>query len=311
MELQIISAEEYHEICSPCQYFYNSMQFHELNKNKAEKVQYLLFRGSKKKLALAIGIKENEIKVPYSAPFGIFEQLQPHIKIEDIEQAVSLLEEYGRGNRICKITFRLPPIFYDECFISKLQNVLWRKKYQVECYDLNYQFPIQGMLQYEKSLFRNARKNLKNAVKGNLCFLRCKSLQEKRQAYDVIAKNRRSKGYPLRMTCEQVMSTIQLTEHDVFLLKEENINIAAAIIFKVNRDYYQVIYWGDINGYEAKRPMNFLAYKIYEYYVNIGIKILDIGPSTEEGIPNYGLCDFKESIGCKVSSKIAFSKILN
>lgn len=306
MNLETISAEEYGRVCGTYQYFYNSMQFHELNKNKVSQVRYLLFGEKKKKLALAIGIENDEIRIPYSAPFGIFEQLQNHIKLEEIEEAVTLLEEYGKENGICKIVFRIPPVFYDECFISKLQNVLLRKGYQIAYCDLNYQFRILDMEQYENSLLRNARKNLKNAIKQDFSFIHCESEEEKREAYDVIAENRRRKGYPLRMTYEQVNNTIQLTEHDFFLLKDGDIRIAAAVIFRVNKECYQVIYWGDIDGYEAKRPMNYLAYKVYEYYVNMGIKVLDIGPSTEEGIPNHGLCDFKESIGCEVSSKYTF-----
>lgn len=310
MGLEIISAEEYGQICDSFQYFYNSKEFHELNKDKTDKVIYMVFGGKRKKLALAIGIGEGEIKVPYSAPFGIFEKLQCHVRLEEIEEAITLIEEYGKRNKIHKIMFRLPPVFYDECFISKLQNVLLEKRYQV-CCDLNYQLYIQNMEYYNKSLLRNAKKNLKNAMKQSFLFMHCENAGQRKEAYDVIAVNRRRKGYPLRMTYRQVEDTIQLTAHDFFLLKDEGVNVASAVIFKVNNDCYQVIYWGDIAGYEEKRPMNYLAYKIYEYYACSGIKVLDIGPSTENGIPNYGLCDFKESIGCRVSSKYTFIKKLN
>lgn len=40
------------------------------------------------------------------------------------------------------------------------------------------------------------------------------------------------------------------------------------------------------------------------------LKYLDIGPSTENSIPNYGLCDFKESIGCRRSLKYTMVKEL-
>ena len=48
--------------------------------------------------------------------------------------------------------------------------------------------------------------------------------------------------------------------------------------------------------------MNFLAFKLFEYYAEPKA-FLDIGPSTEKGIPNVGLCNFKESIGCNVTPK--------
>ena len=40
-------------------------------------------------------------------------------------------------------------------------------------------------------------------------------------------------------------------------------------------------------------------------------KNVDIGPSTENSEPNYGLCEFKEGIGCKIVPKYTFSKEIN
>lgn len=308
MNMEIISAEEYGKICGSCQYFYNSMAFHELNCGKVEHVEYLLFSERKNKLALAVGLQENVMRIPYSAPFGVFEKLQNHVKLEDIDNALQMLDLHAREKGIVRIVFRVPPIFYDESFLSKLQNCLLRNAWKIDVCDLNYQFFIRDMDAYMDSLQRNARKNLKNACKQEFVFWHCETDADKEAAYKVIAVNRSRKGYPLRMTYEQIYRTIQLTEHDFFLLREKEINVAAAVIFKVNQDVYQVIYWGDIDGYESKRPMNYLACKLYEFYVQKGIRVLDIGPSTEEGIPNYGLCDFKESVGCEVSSKITYVK---
>jgi len=43
-----------------------------------------------------------------------------------------------------------------------------------------------------------------------------------------------------------------------------------------------------------------------EYYNNLNIKIIDVGPSSIFSVPDYGLCDFKESLGCHVSLKKTF-----
>lgn len=52
--------------------------------------------------------------------------------------------------------------------------------------------------------------------------------------------------------------------------------------------------------------MNMLTYSLFQHYRKTGVRILDIGISTENGIPNFGLCEFKESIGCSVSLKYCF-----
>ena len=49
--------------------------------------------------------------------------------------------------------------------------------------------------------------------------------------------------------------------------------------------------------------MNLLAYLLAEHYQQRNFKVLDIGPSSSDGIPSPGLCNFKDSIGCIVTPK--------
>ena len=60
--------------------------------------------------------------------------------------------------------------------------------------------------------------------------------------------------------------------------------------------------------YSNLRPMNFLSYSIFKFYKDLGIRYIDVGPSTENSIPNYGLCEFKESIGCQIFPKYTLEK---
>ena len=78
------------------------------------------------------------------------------------------------------------------------------------------------------------------------------------------------------------------------------------MVYRVSGDKAQIIYWGNSPDTENLRPMNFMAYSIFNHYKGKGVKFMDIGPSTEFSIPNVGLCDFKQSIGCTVSPKISF-----
>jgi len=54
--------------------------------------------------------------------------------------------------------------------------------------------------------------------------------------------------------------------------------------------------------------MNFLSFNVFNYYKDLGIEIIDIGHSTEDSIPNNGLCEFKESIGCSIGILYEFYK---
>ena len=51
---------------------------------------------------------------------------------------------------------------------------------------------------------------------------------------------------------------------------------------------------------------NFLAERIVDFYKRAGIHFIDVGPSSQFGAPSIGLCNFKESIGCRVENKYTF-----
>jgi len=101
---------------------------------------------------------------------------------------------------------------------------------------------------------------------------------------------------------------LKIVKHDVFIVKKDEKTIASAIIYRLNDRIAQVIYWGDVPGYSKCRPMNWLSYQVVTYYKQLGFSWLDIGPATENGVPNYGLCDFKQSIGCETSLKFTLTK---
>lgn len=72
------------------------------------------------------------------------------------------------------------------------------------------------------------------------------------------------------------------------------------------RIYVKLFIGGDVPSFSSLKSMNYLSYKVFEYYYNnTKVKILDIGISTENGIPNYGLCEFKENIGCTATTRFS------
>lgn len=75
------------------------------------------------------------------------------------------------------------------------------------------------------------------------------------KAYEIIAANRAHKGFPLRMTLEQVLQTATVIPIDAFTVNKNKTPIASAIVYRVNNKVAQVIYWGDLPGHSECRPM--------------------------------------------------------
>ena len=311
MEIFEVNSGEYQKAVGTGMIF-DSAVFNDLNSNKVENVRYFIFKDSKNRFGLCMGGQKNSYRAPFSAPFAMFEPIRANWNIEQLEAAVDELLEFARREQWKEIGLTLPPNFYHPNLITVTQNILLRKGFCLKHIDLNYAFDLAKAYagDYKEKLPRNGRKNLNIALKNELLFKYCERDEQIKMAYEVIRINRESKGYPLRMTYEQVLDTIKIVPHDFFLVSLRGKNIAAAQVFYVTDDIVQVIYWGDVPGFPEQKSINFLAYQLIQYYGKKGLKFLDIGPSTENGVPNYGLCDFKNSIGCEISTKMQFVKTM-
>ncbi len=288
-------------------YSYNRVWFHKLNAHKVNKVLAFWFGAPKQKGCFIGGVEDNILKFPYSAPFAMVETFK-ECSNKDFEDFAKEVDVYSSTLGMNKVEIKLPPMFYDEANITKWLGALLRNGFKIHELELDYYIIIEDDCSYRNKLHKNGRKNLNHALQKNYQLFHCETELEKEAAYRIIESNRRDKNYYLSMSWEEVQSTYQNLEHDFFILRLDGEKIASAIVFNVIEDIWQVIYWGNLSGTDNDRPMNYLAYALQNYYRNRGIKILDIGPSMLNGKPNYGLCDFKESIGCAVSSKFCLEK---
>lgn len=309
MKIKEVSCEEYQNLFQS-KIIFDSADFVELNKYKVEQVHYYVFFDKRRRFGLAVGEESGNFYIPFSAPFGIIEPIRKHWDIRMLEDSIRLFDEYIKEKNIKRIRFILPPSFYEKKVVAAMQNILFRCDYRLLWQDLSYAFNLGTITEgnYTVGLSQAARKNLRIAKESGLVIEKCETEKEKELSYNVIAINRKEKGYPLRMSWEQVSQTKKIISHDFFVVYKDKIAIASAIVFRVCNDVAQVIYWGNISKYNNYKSINYLAYELIKFYKKEGFDYLDIGPSSECGIPNYGLCDFKDSIGCELSVKYCFEK---
>jgi hypothetical protein len=283
MEIVETGYLEYQRIVTNPYHIFGGAAFNHLNEDKADAVHYLLFKEGKYRLGIIGGIRNNVFCSPFSAPFGGFSFLQKDVRISYIDEAAQLLSTWASSKGIGTIKITLPPAVYQESFLSKQVNSLYRNEYVIEKTDLNYAYDLTRFNEnYAASIWFNARKNLKIALANDFSFKLCKTAGENETAYNIIKKNREARGFPLRMTWEQVQLSTSVIPADFFLvLNSEQLPVAAAVVFHLNQEVVQVIYWGDLPEYASQKT---------------------------NSIPNFGLCEFKESIGCDISCKFSFSK---
>ncbi len=311
MEILEVNDTQYAGFFPNPSHVFNTAGFNALNAAKCDGVHYLVFKDSKVRLGIVLGIRNNKANTPFSAPFGGFEPASDDIRLSQIDAALEALIRWAKAKNLDGIKIVPPPFFYNQNFLHKIDNCLFRAGYDKANIELNYQFPTFKLDEdYQTTIWYNARKNLKRSLQAGLSFSKLDAANGK-EAYDVIAQNRSERGFPLRMTWEQVQATTAIIPADFFLVKKDSEPVAAAVVFYVAHQIAQVIYWGDLPKFSEHKTMNFLSYSLFKYYSENGIAMIDIGPSTEDSVPNYGLCEFKESIGCDLNIKTEYFKKTN
>lgn len=307
MTIKQVTPSEYAALPLTHPHVFNTAAFSCLNAAKAGRLHFLVFEEEgKMRYGITLGERKGWLLSPFSAPFGGFSFAKtPHL--ESLDAAAQALSDYAKERNL-RMRISLPPLFYAPQFLAETAMVLSRRSTATRM-ELNYHFPLSRFADYDRCLARNARKNLRHAEKQEWEFLAVGRKDEEglRQAFDVIRRNREEHGYQLSMTLDEVEKTVQLIPADFFLLRHAGENVAAAQVFHVAEGIAQVVYWGDIHAYSSLRTMNMLVYRVFEHYSHTDLRVLDIGTSMLGDVPNYGLCDFKTSVGCEASPKIVFS----
>ncbi len=271
-------------------------------KNKmSEVIELALNRRGKALIRGFFGVRDGEYLSPFSAPFGGFWPLKQTVSLADYMELGTSLHDFLNTNHSKSCQLTLPPACYEPSQISMQIKGLLAAGFAIAHVDINHNIEL-GTGEFETGLHRGGRRSLKNAMSHGLTFIQCESPEDCRRAYNVIKTNRQQKGKPLHLGFEDIESVMQLTDIDFFLIKQGEVDVAGAVVYRVTADIMQVIYWGHDVNYNALNPVHLLARHLFEFY-RADYTILDIGTSSIAGVPDPGLCSFKESIGCKTSLK--------
>lgn len=312
MEGRIVDRDIYEQATRDIKNVFNMAEFAELNRDKVDELRYVIvYKGESPRFGCIFGRRKEQWLCPFSAPFGYIEPLKKEQTVENFEDALKAVESVAKDDGCEKISMTLPPAFYDSDVINTWYAVMVNSGWKESFVDINFALDIEYLKDdYVSKMHHNARKNYRIASRSGLILKECKTEDEKVKAYNIIKINRESKGYPLRMSEGQVLDTIKVVSAHMYIVSDSTGDVASALIYDVAYNIAQVVYWGDIPGCQDKKVINFLAYELLNIYADRKFAFLDIGPSTEEGIPNYGLCDFKDSIGCDRTAKFKMYKHL-
>lgn len=303
--IQTVTPREFGLMFPHPAHLFNSVAFAEHNRHKCDDgdVRYLFVGDTKVRGGIILGRRGDTLHTPFSAPFGglVTNRSQRFEAVDDMWREIL---DYAAGEGM-RLRVTLPPTVYDSDMTVKSINSLQRLGLDATL-DVSYHLDLQRG-EFRTAINGSCKRLLNQAIASGLNAKKLDFIPENvARVYRIVEANHFAKNRPVWMTLDDVEATAALVDADFFIVTHDGEDIAGAMMYPTAAGVRQLIYWGDMPGYGELRPMNLLAYHIYEHYRAAGIRLLDLGPATEDGVPNYGLCVFKESLGAVPTLKYTF-----
>jgi len=282
------------------QYFSNethpfiSKGFIELNKAKVDKIVRLVEDTDKPEIGLLAGISKNIFLSPFSAPFGGFHFKKENMYSNKIDAFILLLKEYIRKNNYTEFRITLPPDIYHQTFNAKCINALNRAGSFHKTPEITSWVDLNNI--EDKYTQKNSREYYRQAQRNHLAFEQIVSESDKAEAYHLISENRAKFDRPIYMTLDDLKQMEGLWPVDYFkVTTPEGEMLASAIFYRWKHNVVYAVFWGDNEQGRPLRAMDYLILHLWHFYKQQKYRYIDLGISTEDGIPNPGLLRFKET----------------
>ncbi len=236
-----------------------------------------------------------------------------------LNDGVSLQNLFNFHSAVCgrlkdigaeKLEIVLPPEAHDSVGFSKQFYVLNSSRFSISSCNLNYSIIVDKKSLIDKMAYGN-QKRFRKCERADLVSTRLPNISLG-AVYELLKENRASKGHQLSMTLTQLeeMCTLFPESFLLFGVSDGDNLAAAAVCLRISNTILYVFYWGDSSVYASFSPVVRLAAEIYSFCQSEGIEIMDVGTSTEDAVPNFGLINFKNGLGFSESLKISMIKNL-
>jgi hypothetical protein len=250
---------------------------------------------------------ENEVAYsPLRMSFGGIAS-SADLSYADTEQLVDFLISFCKNQKIKTLRIASYPFSYAPDVSAMTTHIFLQKGFCITRYELTHFLILEGS--FESRLHHSARRRLKKCRKHKFNFELWNN-PNLRFVYDFIAQNRQRKNYPVSMSFESFQKTLTSFPENylVFVLKNKAEIIALTVAVIINRDILYNFYPADKEEYLSYSPMIMLLEGVYHFAQKQGFRLLDLGISTENSLPNYGLIRFKENLGSCSALKLSFEK---
>jgi hypothetical protein len=221
-----------------------------------------------------------------------------------IAATISEFTEWARGNYVTSITIRSFPEIY-----SKEESMIIKRELLAAGFQIIFDDVTQFVRVTEDVLPLNThrKRRLRKCMDQGFTFkqLGKESLAD---AYSLFLESRENKQYPVTMSLHDFQQAFEkFPDHYLlFGVFDQQKIIAACVAVIIDNEILYSFFIGDTLTYRIHSPVTQLMEGIYRFAQNRKMSILDFGISTDKGVLNNGLYEFKKSLGAKDSHKLTY-----
>lgn len=261
---------------------------------------FVLFKNDQLYARLCFSLDKNQAVSGHQSTFGSIDSVYPVSE----EEAKYFLEEAGRmlkADGIKEVIIKHWPDCYADS--DSMQKIFSELGYELMSNEINQHLIVQDQ-EFKLLIRKNERKKLNQCINQGYSF-KILSIDDLAAVYQLVTQTRVRKGYPVSMDYELLYQTIQSLpdKYLLFGLFAKDELIAASVSIRISENILYNFYHADEVSYRSTSPLVMLVREIYNYCQHNGIKILDLGVSSEKGQKNEGLFVFKENLGCISAGK--------
>jgi hypothetical protein len=297
---------------TPWTHLFNTPQFFEIHRTPNACYLQLVSKASGEVLSTIHFAEESRgvFRSPRLGTFGSFD-FKDLPCLELVEFFADEAERALRDRGATQITIISPPFAHVPELSHLVFLALHNRGYRATPHSLNQSVRLDDR-PFARRVNNGRRRRLRRLGELGFEARMLTSLPELSDAYELILENRRHKGYKLSMSWDSIREMREIFGDRIygFGVFRGRQPAAASITIRVNHDIVYVFYWGDEAEFSDVSPIVLLAETIYEHARAEGARWVDLGTSTNDGAPNYGLIRFKRNLDCEASLKLAYSKAL-
>lgn len=282
--------------------------------NATAGLQYSVYEAKREVLVATCNFGEYEpgsFRSPVRGSFGGLAATRLLTMREQEEIFLAVIEDLvNRGAKQINIT--LPPLAYYSAETSVALNVLLRIGFTIVGHELALVRTVSAEQSFRSRIAAGNKNKINKSLRSGLNCRKLIGFKELRVAYDVIQHNRAKKNIPLTMDWDSLSAMVSHLPNAIcaFGCFRESEMVASAICVRVSPEILYIFYWGELPGLEPWSPVSLLAQTIYDFSIYEGVRLIDAGTSTLDGVPNYGLLSYKKGLGFSETLKFSVRRKL-